>query len=254
MKKVLTSLWVFCFFIFLWQLVIWLASPPAFILPAPIEVARKLFQEYAYIAYHAKITLIEIILGMGIGILLGALAALVMISFKTSKKYLLPILVVSQAIPVFALAPLLVLWLGVGLASKIAMAVLIVFFPVTSTFYDGLQRVRPDYLCMAEIMVGKKQNPFIRNFQILYFLRLPSALPAFNSGLKIAAATAPIGAIIGEWVGSGAGLGFLMLHANGRMQTDMLFAALFTLTIIALALYFSVNYITSKILFWPSQG
>ena len=130
----------------------------------------------------------------------------------------MPLLVVSQALPVFALAPLLVLWLGYGMASKVAMAVLIIFFPVTAAFLDGLRRTEPGWLELARTMDA-------RPLAILAQIRVPAALPALASGLRVAAAVAPIGAVIGEWVGSSAGLGYLMLHANARMQVDLMFAA-----------------------------
>ncbi len=132
---------------------------------------------------------------------------------------MLPLLVISQAIPVFALAPILVLWLGYGMASKIAMAVLIIFFPVASSFYHGLRRTEPDLLELARVMDAG-------TYGVMRFIVIPSAIPSFAAGLRVAAAVAPIGAIVGEWVGSSAGLGYYMLHANARMQIDNMFAAL----------------------------
>jgi putative hydroxymethylpyrimidine transport system permease protein len=155
----------------------------------------------------------------------------------------MPVLVISQAIPVFALAPVLVLWLGYGMLSKVAMATLIIYFPVTAAFYDGLRRTEFGYLDLAKTMNGTR-------WTTLKYIRIPSALPALASGLRVATATAPIGAIVGEWVGSSEGLGFLMLHANGRMQIDVMFAALLVLAVIAVALYYSVNAGLNRLLLW----
>jgi putative hydroxymethylpyrimidine transport system permease protein len=195
---------------------------------------------------HAMITLFEIIVGLLLGTLLGALSALSMIASFSLKRWLLPVLVISQAIPVFAFAPLLVLWFGYGMSSKIAMAVLIIFFPVTAAFYDGLRSTEPEWLELAQVMNAKPLS-------VIRHIRIPSALPAFASGLRVATAVAPIGAVVGEWVGSSKGLGFYMLHANARMQIDTMFAALVVLGVLALAIYFSVDRIMIKIVYWQKE-
>jgi putative hydroxymethylpyrimidine transport system permease protein len=120
--------------------------------------------------------------------------------------------VASQAVPVFALAAILVLWLGYGLASKVAMATIIIYFPVAAAFLDGLRRTDPGWLDLARVMGASRAS-------ILRHIRTPAALPALGSGLRVAAAVAPIGAVIGEWVGSSAGLGYLV-HANARLRID----------------------------------
>jgi putative hydroxymethylpyrimidine transport system permease protein len=163
----------------------------------------------------------------------------------------MPILMASQALPVFALAPLLTLWFGYGLMSKVAMAVLIIYFPVTAAFYDGLRRIDPGWLDMARVMAGPNGLP---RRSVLLRIRLPAALPAFGSGLRVATAVAPIGAVVGEWVGSSAGLGYLMLHANGRMQTDLMFAALLVLAVMALGLYTLVDHGLRLVTNWQSEN
>ena len=227
----------------LWQIIVWLTQAPAYILPGPGRVAKALWSHGDALGTHAAITLAEIFAGLLIGTFLGAASALVMIASRKLKPWLLPVLVVSQAIPVFALAPLLVLWLGYGMVSKIAMAVMIIFFPVTAAFYDGLRRTDPGWLELARVMNARKGA-------VLRQIRIPAALPAFASGLRVATAVAPIGAIVGEWVGSSAGLGFYMLHANARMQVDVMFAALTVLAVIALGLYFSMDWILTRLVYW----
>jgi putative hydroxymethylpyrimidine transport system permease protein len=162
------------------------------------------------------------------------------------RRWLLPVLVVSQAVPVFALAPVLVLWLGYGMASKIAMAVLIIFFPVAAATYDGLNRTRTGWLELARVMNASK-------WAVLIHIRVPAALPAFASGLRVATAVAPIGAVVGEWVGASTGLGFAMLHANARMQTDLLFAALALLALLSVTLYFAVDRLLKRLVFWENE-
>ena len=232
----------------LWQLVVLGTGVPPYILPGPLPVARALVAHLPMLAPHLATTVIEILLGLVLGTLLGSAAALTMILSPLLKRWLLPVLVISQAIPVFALAPILVLWLGYGMASKVAMAVLIIFFPVTASFHDGMQRTDRDLLDLARIM-GASPTGVLRHIVI------PSALPAFAAGMRVAAAVAPIGAVIGEWVGSSEGLGFYMLHANARMQVDLMFAALTLLAAASLTLYFCIDRLLDRLVYWqPKLG
>jgi putative hydroxymethylpyrimidine transport system permease protein len=226
-----------------WQLLVWLTGVPAFILPGPADVAATWVARAPTILRHAGITVTEIALGLVIGVLVGLATAVMLSEWRRLRPWLLPILVISQAIPVFALAPILVLWLGYGMASKVAMAALIIFFPVTSALYDGLRRVDPLWLEAARALGCTGPRLFRR-------VRLPAALPAFASGLRVATAVAPIGAVVGEWVGSSAGLGYLMLHANARLQIDLMFAALLTLALVAVALYAAVDAILRRAVAW----
>lgn len=233
--------------VLIWQAIVLVTGVPAYILPDPTRVAKAALSHIGPLLEHAMTTLLEIIAGLLIGTVLGASNALVMIASRSLKRWLLPVLVISQAIPVFALAPLLVLWLGYGMSSKIAMAVLIIFFPVTAAFYDGMRSTEPDWLELAQVMNAKPMA-------IIRHIRIPAALPAFASGLRVATAVAPIGAVVGEWVGSSRGLGFYMLHANARMQIDIMFAALSLLCIVALMLYFLVDRAMIKIVYWQKEG
>ena len=226
-----------------WQMLVWATGVPRFILPDPVRVAAALYERAGIIGYHALFTVSEILGGLALGVVLGAVTALVLSYFRPARRWLMPVLVFSQAIPVFALAPLLVLWMGYGMASKIAMATLIIYFPVTSAFFDGLRRTEPGWLDLAQTMGGSRRSTLLH-------IRLPAALPAFASGLRVATAVAPIGAVVGEWVGASAGLGYLMLHANGRMQVDLLFAALLTLAVISVTLYFAVDALLRRALPW----
>ncbi len=226
-----------------WQILVWATGVPYFILPGPGLVARALVSHGDVIAEHAGVTFFEIVAGLLIGAAIGGASALAMSYFRPARRWLLPVLVISQAVPVFALAPLLVLWLGYGLASKVAMAVLIIYFPVTAAFYDGLRRTEPGWLDLAGVMNASR-------WTVLRHIRLPAALPALASGLRVATAVAPIGAVVGEWVGSSAGLGFLMLHANARMQVDVMFAALLVLALFAVALYFAVDAVLRNAIRW----
>ena len=232
-----------CGLVVVWQTIVWITESPPYILPGPGPVALALVDRLPMILPHAGVTALEIVLGAALGITVGMTSALTMAYCKPVQQWLLPVLVASQAVPVFALAPLLTLWFGYGMPSKIAMAALIIYFPVTATFLDGLRRTDPGWLDLARTMGATP-------WAILCHIRLPAALPAAASGIRVAIAVAPIGAVVGEWVGSSQGLGYLMLHANGRMQIDVMFAALLVLTALGLVLYFSTDFLLRRALVW----
>ncbi len=230
----------------LWQAVVILSGAPPYILPGPLAVVDAWISRPDLFLQHGAITMAEILLGLCFGLILGVTSALTMAYFKPAREWLLPVLVVSQAVPVFALAPVLVLWFGYGMASKVVMATLIIYFPVTAAFHDGLRRTEPGWVELARTMNGGR-------WAILRHVRIPAAMPALGTGLRVATAVAPIGAIVGEWVGSSSGLGYLMLHANARMQIDVMFAALLTLAVLAIALYFSIDAAVRHSIKWQPE-
>ena len=231
----------------LWQAIVSLTGVRRFILPPPALVAETWFDNRALIFEHTLVTATEIGLGLLVGAALGIATALTLAASDFARLTMRPILVFTQALPVFALAPILTLWLGFGMGSKIAMAVLIIYFPITSAFFDGLMRTPPGYLDLAQTMGASK-------WRTLWSIRVPAALPSLGSGLRLAAVYAPIGAVIGEWVGSSSGLGYLMLLANGRAKTDLMFAALLTLGVLSIVLYLTVNWLTLAYLKRHSPG
>lgn len=231
---VLRGLGATLFVLVLWQGLVWATGLPRFLLPGPALVAQALWDNAELIFYHASITALEVVLGLLIGTLLGAATAIHLASSPAARWLVQPILVMTQALPVFALAPILTLWFGYGLGSKIVMAVLIIYFPVTSSFLDGLLRTPSGWVDMARVMDA-------RPGAILWRVRVPAAIPSLASGLRLAAVYAPIGAVIGEWVGASRGLGYLMLLANGRVKTDLMFAALIVLAIMTLLLHKAVG-------------
>lgn len=230
----------------LWQLLVVALDMPSFILPAPLEVLSKLIERYDVLLKHTWVTAQEILLGLLLGLSMGLFFALQMLMFKPLKRWLLPILIASQAIPVFAIAPILMLWLGYGIASKVVMAAIIIFFPVTTCCYDGLRNTPIGYLDLAKTMGASK-------WQRLRHIQLPAALPTLASGIRVAVVIAPIGAVVGEWVGSSAGLGYLMLQANARMIIDEMFAALFILALLSVSLYFITDTLLKKAIPWENQ-
>lgn len=224
----------------IWQLIVLISGAPRYILPAPFAVATSFFENWQLIGRHALVTLSEVLLGLGIGICFGCLTALYLETSKMARLLLRPILIFSQAMPVFALAPVLTLWLGYGMMSKVVMAILIIYFPVTSSFYDGLSQTPKRFLDLAKMMDSTK-------WRTVFLIKIPAAMPSLFSGIRLAAVYAPIGATIGEWVGSSEGLGYLMLLANGRVQTDLMFASLLTLGFMSMSLYGGIGYILAKL-------
>lgn len=243
MKAVVRLLGLLCLLLLLWQASIRVFHIPSYFLPSPVAVWRALLANASLIAVNAGVSVLEMTLGYALAIVFSVWAALTLAYCRGLRLTLLPLLVFSQAIPTFAIAPLLVLWLGYGLASKILITLLMLFFPILSAFLDGLLAPRPALLDMASLMTASR-------WQIVWHIQMPSALPKLATGLRVAAAGAPLAAIIGEWVGASQGLGYLMLEANARLQMDLLFAVLTVLVVLALSLYFAVDAALKKWIYW----
>ena len=234
---------VFFVFLILWQVTVNFWQIPPYLLPTPMAVLKSMQVNHVLLVHESLPTLIETVLGLILGIVLGCITAISMSFFRAAGLWLMPLVVVSQAIPTFAIAPLLVLWLGFGMSSKIATTVLMLFFPITSSFYDGLRQTDRAWLDLSMTMRATRLRTY-------WYLRIPAALPSLASGIRVATAIAPIGAVIGEWVGASKGLGFLMLNANARMQIDLMFAALFIIILFSLVLFFTVDYLLKKAIPW----
>ncbi len=217
-----------------WQALILLTGVPRFILPGPALVAETLWTSRALIAHHTMITAIEVLAGLALGATLGGATAIALAASPPARQLVRPMLIFSQAVPVFALAPILTLWFGYGIGSKVVMTLLVIYFPVTSAFFDALMRTPQAWIDMARLMGACPAR-------IMRHIRIPAALPGFASGLRLAAVYAPIGAIIGEWVGASKGLGYLMLLASGRAKTDLMFAALIVLAVFTVLLHAAVD-------------
>lgn len=244
MKALLRGLTIGIGLILIWQIIVTIWQIPSFLLPTPIQVMQALYQQSGILAHHMLPTFFETGLGFLFGITFGCLAGLLIAFYQPLNRWFLPVLIISQAIPTFAIAPLLVIWLGYGLGSKIATTILMIFFPVASAFYDGLKQTQQGWLDLAKTMNASK-------WRIFYHIRIPAALPTLASGIRIAAVVAPIGAVVGEWVGSSQGLGYLMLNANARLQIDVMFAALIVIILLALGLYFCVDKSLRALVWWP---
>ncbi|MEM8664060.1 MAG: ABC transporter permease subunit [Pseudomonadota bacterium] len=231
----------------MWAALVALFEPPAFVFPPPQAVAVALIERWPMLLTNAGVTLVEMVLGLMLGALAGVVTALAVAATPLLRRTILPVVVVTQTLPVFAIAPLLVIWLGFGLASKIVMAALIIYFPIATTYAEAMTRVPRELLDLAKLNNAS-------TFSVLRLIRAPGGLPGLAGGLKVAATVAPIGAVVGEWVGSSAGLGYVMLHANARLQTDVLFAALALLAVSALLLRFAVDRLVDRFIPWSYSG
>nr|WP_235986338.1 ABC transporter permease subunit [Paracoccus aerius] len=207
---------------------VWAFGIPRFLLPGPLAMGRAMLGAPDLLARAALTTLAEIAAGFVIGAGLGVVLALLMGLLPALRRALLPVMTFSQTVPIFAFAPLLTLWLGYGIAPKIAIVALMVFFPVASSFGDGLARTPKVFRELADSMGATP-------LEAMRIVRIPAALPDLASGLRIAAVYAPAAAIVGEWVGGSRGLGAVMIQAGGRMKIDQMFAALAATVLIAVA-------------------
>jgi putative hydroxymethylpyrimidine transport system permease protein len=223
-----------------WEAAVAAFAIPVWYLPSPSRVAQTLWSNVHVILPHAGVTAAETLIGLAVGVAIGMALALAMASSRWLAQALSPLAVVSQAIPFMALAPLLMIWFGFGIASKIAMAAITIFFSVAAAFYEGLRRADENLIDLAKLYGASP-------LQILFEIRVPAALPHLAAGLKLAAAYAPLGAIAGEWVGSQGGLGVQMIYHNARMQTDMVFAHMIVLVAFCLATWLLMSLFTQRL-------
>ena len=233
----------FIVIIVFWYIICLLFELPSFILPSPDLVAIALFNNFFEILNHSSITLLEILLSLFFGIVLGSFFAVLISLSERLKRWIMPLLLASQSIPVFALAPILVLWFGYGISSKVIIGTIIVFFPIASNFSDALNKIPKEYIHAGQTLGFSK-------LQIFNLIKLPNALPGLFSGIRVGACFAPIGAVVGEWIGGSQGLGSYMIYSNARLQIDNMFAALIILIVITISLYHLIDLILKKLIWW----
>lgn len=243
MRRLLHLLIVVLFCVLLWQGIIIIAHLPDYFLPTPWQVIQVFAVQKSVLLLAAKTTLIEALLGFMLALLTGCFTAIILYCFLSMYRLFWPVLLISQALPTLAIAPLLVLWLGYGLSSKIILVTLMLFFPITSAFLDGLNRINPIWLDNARLMTQRRGA-------ILWHIELPAALPHLASGIRIAAAGALIAAVIGEWVGASQGLGFLLLEMNARFQTAAVFAVISAIVVLSLGFYGLVCALLKWVIKW----
>lgn len=230
LASVLLPIGLACAVLVAWEIIVRWARVPEAILPPPSAIWEQVSQHHALILRHAVPTTLETLLAFGISLPLGVLLAAVMTWSPTLNKAIYPNVVLFQLIPKIALAPLFIVWLGIGLPSRVTFSIFISFFPILVATAAGLQSVPRDMLRLCR-SVGAS------DWQVLLHVRFPTALPYLFSGMKVTVTLAIIGIVVGEFIASQRGLGYLILFASSRQQTDLSLACILVLCVVGLALY-----------------
>lgn len=230
----------------LWQIMSVIGIIPKFMLPSPLAVVKAFIKDFPLLMLHTKITLIEAFLGLGIGIILGFVMAVIMDKYDFAYKAIYPVLVITQTVPTVAIAPLLVLWLGYGILPKITLIVITSFFPITVGLLDGFKATDKDALNLMKTMGA---TPF-QNFVLL---KIPSSMGYFFASLRISVSYSIIGAVVAEWLGGFEGLGVYMTRVRKSYSFDKMFAVIFFISIISLLLMYLVKKIQILSMPWEND-
>lgn len=213
-----------------WEMAVRLDNVPRYLLPPPSIIAVTFVADWRMIYLNIEPTLVSILGGFALSVVIGVPLAILIVFSRVAERLLYPPMVASQAIPKVAVAPLFIVWMGYGITPKVWIAFLIAFFPIVIDTVIGLRSVPPEMLQLGRSMGGG-------TFRVFLKLRLPNALPNLFAGMKVAIALAVVGAITGEFVGSQAGLGYLLTSASGQMDTALVFAVLVMISVIAIVLF-----------------
>jgi ABC-type nitrate/sulfonate/bicarbonate transport system permease component len=218
----------------LWELAVRALAVPSYLLPAPSDVWAAFLHTRGTLPLHIRTTLGEAVIGLAVAAVAGAALAGVIASVGLVRRVLYPLLVLTQNIPLVVLAPLLVVWFGFGMLPKVIVVALIGFFPVVVSTVDGLRGADREMVDLVRSMGASR-------FQVLRTVRIPSAIPSFFAGLKVGAAYAVIGAVIGEWVGASSGLGLFITRSQTAFRTDQVFVAIAVVSTMSIALFGAVQ-------------
>ncbi len=213
------------------------------ILPSPSRIVQTIVKDWGLLYTNMLFTLWEVLLGFGIGLAVGLILAILIVYSPVLERTLYPLVVASQTIPVFAIAPLLVIWFGFGVWPKVLIAALIVFFPICVNEVEGLRSAEPEMIDLLRSLSASR-------WTIFRLVEFPASIPYLIAGTQVGVAYSVIGAVIGEWVGSSRGIGQLMLAANAMIRTDRVFAAIVVLSVVALALFVGVALLSRLLMPW----
>jgi NitT/TauT family transport system permease protein/putative hydroxymethylpyrimidine transport system permease protein len=226
-----------------WELLADALQIKPYLIPAPSEIAEALWQDRELLVENGWVTLREVLLGFALALVLGVAFAVLLHLSETARRAFYPLLVASQTVPIIVIAPILVVWFGFGITPKLLIIALICFFPITVNTLDGLRSVDADSVKLMRTLDAGRGT-------IMRRLELPAALPFLISGAKIAVAVAVIGAVFGEWSGSDAGLGHLMLESSAQLLTARLFAAVVVLSAFAVGLFALLSLVERRFAWW----
>lgn len=230
-------------FIMLWQVAVVVGRVPEWLLPAPARILQTMWEVAPALVPHVGQTLLETFWGLLLSLATGIILAFAIDLSPLLRRALYPLLVASQTIPIIALAPLLVVWFGFGIVSKVVVVALVCFFPIAINLADGLRATDPEHVALLRAMGAGRG-------QIFRTVRLPSALPSFFSGFKIAVTYSVIGAVIAEWIGASQGLGLYMIRSANAFRTAQLFAAIIVTSLLSIALFLLVSGLERALLPW----
>jgi NitT/TauT family transport system permease protein len=233
--------------ILLWEAAVRLLHVPDWLIPAPSQVAEIVADKHSLLNYHTLFTVQETVIGFALAVVVGVLFAVAIIHFPVLRDTLYPLLIMFNSFPKVAFAPLFVIWIGVGIESKIANAFLLALFPIVINAILGLTNMEPDLLQLVQSMSRSRRVLFWK-------IRLPHSLPYLFAGCKIAVSLAVIGAIVGEFISGRAGLGYMILAANSYFNTALAFASLLYLVVMSLVLYGIVVMAEKLLLPWYHRG
>ena len=233
--------------ILIWELTVDNGIIPRFILPSPIDVIITTVQIIGDLKEHIFITLYEAIVGFAIAISLSLILSILMDSFAIIKKAIYPLLIISQTIPIVALAPLFVIWFGFGLLPKIIVVILVCFFPIVISLLDGLQSIDPDMLNLLTSMGAS-------NMKMFTLVKFPSSMMSFFSGLRIAATYSIMGAVIGEWLGGESGLGVYMMRVKHSYAMNKVFAVILIIVVLSITLFKIIDLIQYVSMPWNRKN
>ena len=227
----------------LWELAIVIFKIPPYLVPAPMDVAKTMIAEWPELWRQSLVTATAAIAGFGLSIVIGIPIAMAIAYSRAVESYVYPLMVFSQSIPKVAIAPLFVVWFGFGIFPKVVSAFLLGFFPVVVATVMGFKSVEPDMLDLARSMRASRWQTFAK-------ISLPNALPSIFSGLKVSATLAVVGAVVGEFVGSNSGIGYLLQIANGNFNLPLMFAALVILSLMGVILFAIVELVEKMMIPW----
>lgn len=212
-----------------WQLSVWVFRIPMYVLPSPVQVVKALAAESGILAGHAGITVAEALMGIGISLVLAVVLGVIMDCFPLMRKGIYPILVVTQTVPMIVMAPILIIYMGFGIGPKILTVVLMCFFPVAVSFSDGLAQVEDEYVNLVRSYGAGR-------WEVYRLVKIPAAVPALLSGLKVAATYSISGAVVGEWIGAQKGLGYYLLRVKNGYMLDKVFACVVVIICLSLCM------------------
>ena len=224
----------FLFLILLWESVVRLFSLPTYLLPAPSLILQTLIQRFPVLLTHLQVTLYEAVVGLSAAVVVAMILAAAMNRFILVKRLFYPLFVVSQTIPIIALAPLMMIWFGFGTFPKILIVILVCFFPIVISMTEGLEAVDEDLIDLMKVMGATDSR-------IFFSVKLPSALPSIFAGMRISATYSVMGAVIGEWLGANLGLGVFMIRAMNSYNTPSLFAAIVLVVLLSIGMFKMVD-------------